>query len=68
MKFIKNEEIRKSSALLVTGIVGWFISAGFIYWGWTVLAPHINAPEFGYWEILALRLALGSVVKIFAKK
>ena len=49
----------------VAKLIGWFISAGFIYWGWTVIAPHLNAPEFGYWEIFAIRMALGSIVKLF---
>ena len=68
MEFVKNVEIKKTSGLFVGAVVKLLISAGFIYWGWTVLAPHLNAPEFGYWEILALRTALGSAVNIFVKR
>lgn len=59
----------KSGAELLgnlTGIVlSWFVSAGFIYWGWTILAPHLNAPMFSFWEVFAIRMAFSSVMKIF---
>lgn len=48
-------------------IGGWFLSAAFIMWGWNVIAPHLNAPLFSYWEIFAMRMALGSVVAMFKK-
>lgn len=25
-----------------------FASAGFLMWGWNVVAPHLNAPTFTY--------------------
>ena len=46
-------------------IIKWLITAGFIYWGWTVLAPHLNAPLFTYWEVFAIRMAFSSVMVIF---
>lgn len=40
------------------------LSALFIYWGWGVLAPHLNAPEFTYWEIAGIRFAVGTIIKM----
>ena len=64
----KLEELKKTSeraGKVVGKFIGWFLSAGFIYWGWTVVAPLLNAPEFGYWEIFAIRMALGSIFRLF---
>lgn len=47
-------------------IFRWSISAAFIMWGWNTLAPHINCPTFGYWEIFAIRMGLSNIVQIFA--
>ena len=66
----KLEKIKENSekiGKIVGKFIGWFLSAGFIYWGWTIVAPHLNAPEFGYWEIFAIRMALGSIIGIFKK-
>lgn len=49
----------------VGGRIGcWFISAAFIVWGWNTLAPHINAPTFGYWEVFAMRMGLSYLMSI----
>lgn len=45
-----------------------FASALFIWWGWNVLAPYLNAPSFSYWEIFAMRMALAHIVDIIRKK
>lgn len=45
-------------------IAGWFLSSAFILWGWSVAAPHLNAPLFTYWEIFAMRMALSSLTNI----
>ena len=61
----KLNEIKKNSekaGKFVGNLIGGFLSAGFFYWGWTVIAPHLNAPEFTYWEIFAIRMALGSII------
>jgi hypothetical protein len=42
----------------------WFISAAFILWGWNTIAPYLNAPTFGYWEIFAMRMGLTHVMAI----
>ena len=64
----KLNEIKENSGKIGKIIgkgIGWLLSAGFIYWGWIVIAPHLNAPEFTYWEILAIRMALGSIIAMF---
>ena len=34
-------------------------------WGWNTVAPHLNAPQFGYWEVYAMRMGLKSLIKLF---
>ena len=45
---------------------GWFLSALLIWWGWNVLAPHINLFTLGYWEVFAIRMGFSSVIRIIA--
>ncbi len=64
---MENKEEKRLAVVLgeFTGVVlSWFITTGFIYWGWTVLAPHLNAPLFTYWEMFAIRMAVSCVMKI----
>ena len=63
----KNKLVNNWANILGT-VGGWFLSAAFILWGWNVIAPHLNCPLFSYWEILAMRLALGSIASIFRIK
>lgn len=55
-------------AELLGGFVGkfiwWFISTGFILWGWSVIAPHLNYPLFSFWEMFGIRMGLSCVVDI----
>lgn len=53
---------------LIGKIVYLFLSSAFILWGWNVLAPHLNAPLFGYWEIFAMRMAFSSIFSIIRYK
>ena len=48
--------------------VQYAVSALFIWWGWLVLAPHLNCPIFSYVEIFAMRMMLSSVMYIFWQK
>ena len=48
--------------------VSYFVSAGFMYWAWTILAPHLNAPLFTYWEVFALRMGFTYFTKILWQK
>lgn len=62
---MEKESLRDTFTDVMAGVISWFINAAFLMWGWTVLAPHLNAPIFSYWEIFAIRMAIGSVVKMF---
>ena len=66
----KKEEKRLAEVLgeVVGTIIHWFLTAYFIYWGWTVVAPHLNAPLFTYWEVFAIRMALSSLVLILYQR
>ena len=46
-------------------IGGFFLTGAFLYWGWNVVAPHLNAPLFTYWEMMAIRMAIGSLARMF---
>ena len=64
---IKNE----NSAIIfdiIANIATWFVSAGFIMWGWNTLAPHLNCPLFTYWEIFSMRMALSYLMSIIWQK
>lgn len=37
--------MKNTITTLFSTIIIWFISAGFIMWGWNTLAPHINCPS-----------------------
>lgn len=58
------EEININGAF-ISDILSWFITAGFIMWGWNVFASHFNLPTFTYWEVFAMRMAFSSIMKIF---
>ena len=45
--------------------IWWFISSAFILWGYSTIAPLWNLPYFGYWDIFAMRMALGCVMQVF---
>lgn len=62
------KKISASIAQLLATIATWFISAGFIMWGWNTLAPHINCPLFTYWEIFAMRMGLSFFMTIIWQK
>lgn len=58
------EKLKERVASLVGLISKWFISSAFIMWGWNILAPHINCPTFGYWEMFAMRMAFSYLTDI----
>ena len=62
------KKVSASIAQLLATIAIWFISAGFIMWGWNTLAPHINCPLFTYWEIFAMRMGLSFFMAIIWQK
>ena len=68
MKKIQNKLTADYFGTLMGNVAIWLLSAAFIWWGWSVLAPHLNAPQFGYWEIFAMRMALTHTTKILWQK
>lgn len=39
---------------IVGNILWFFLYPALCFWGWNALAPHLNAPLFGYWEVLCI--------------
>jgi hypothetical protein len=68
MKNTTEKKVSESISELLASIIIWFISAGFIMWGWNTLAPHINFPIFTYWEIFAMRMGLSFFMSIIWQK
>lgn len=64
----ENNTTAENLAKIFAKIIVYFISALFIWWGWNVLAPHLNAPLFNYWEIFAMRMALTHITCILWQK
>ena len=64
---MKEETLEKLITLLVE-LGAWFVLAGFTYWGWSVLAPHLNAPIFTFWEIMGIRVGLACTIQMFRRK
>ena len=67
-----NYSTKKDFSVLISDIIAniatWFVSAGFIMWGWNILAPHLNCPLFTYWEIFSMRMALSYLMSIIWQK
>ena len=53
---------------IIAKVIYWLFSALMIWWGWSVLAPHLNAPIFTYWQIVAMRMALTHIMQIVWQK
>ena len=62
-----NVDVKVQIVTATANVGNWFMSALFIWWGWNVLAPHLNAPQFGYWEIFAMRMAFGCILAMFKR-
>ena len=58
------EELKEKVVNIVAIIGKWFVSTAFIMWGWNTLAPHINCPTFGYWEVFAMRMGFSYLTNI----
>ena len=64
----KKQETVDNISNIIARVCTWFLSSAFILWGWNVLAPHLNAPLFDYWEIFAMRMAFSSIFSIIRHK
>ena len=49
-------------------VAGWLICTALLMWGWSVIAPHLNAPLFSYWECFAIYCGLRAVGGALFKK
>ena len=67
-EFWEDHPVIKAIVLIVLAIAIVFLQSWAIMWGWNVIAPHLNAPLFGYWEIFAVRVALGFIIGMFKRK
>jgi hypothetical protein len=67
MKKLNKENIGEKFGEFLGTIGGWFLSALFIWWGWNVLAHHLNLFILGYWEVFAIRMAFSNITYILAK-
>ena len=65
---MKNTTAAEKVAIIIVTVMHWFFSALMIWWGWSVLAPHLNAPIFTYWQIFAMRMALTYIMQIVWQK
>jgi Co/Zn/Cd efflux system component len=58
---------KKTWAVLLGDVLGdiavWLLTALFLWWGWSVLAPLLNAPMFSYMEMVALRVGFHGVAR-----
>jgi hypothetical protein len=63
----KNKTNQELAVEILTIISGWFIYAFFIWLGWKVLVTHFGLPYFTYWEVFAIRMGFGSILKIFQR-
>lgn len=56
----------KTLGTIVGKILVLFISAGLLLWAWNKVAvPHFNAPILTYWEMFSIRVAFGTLGKVF---
>lgn len=67
MKKLNKENIGKKFGNLLGTIGGWLLSTLFIWWGWNVLAYHLNLFTLGYWEVFAIRMAFSHILDIIGR-
>lgn len=62
------EELRDILEKFVEKVVLLFLRALFMWLAWRVVAPHLNAYMFGYWEMMLIQLGLLQLGAILFKK
>lgn len=55
------EELRDELEKFGRGIALLFLRALFMWLAWRVVAPHLNAYVFGYWEMMLIQLGLNQL-------
>ena len=48
---------------LLVAVVTLFLEALFIFDAWSILAPHLNAPLFTYWQTMLFLLAFRALTR-----
>ena len=67
MKKLNKENISEALEKFLGRIGGWFLSTLFIWWGWNVLAYHLNLFTLGYLEVFAIRMAFSHILGIIGR-
>ena len=65
---MENTNFARVMSATVAKVLYWLTSTTFILWGWNVLAPHLNAPLFSFWEMFAIRMAFTYFTSILWQK
>ena len=66
---VKNNGDKMVWSIALGSIAGLFIAPLILLWAWGVVAPHLNAPLFGYWEMFAIHLGLHTIgLALFKQK
>lgn len=64
----KMEELRDELEKFGRGIALLFLRALFMWLAWRVVAPHLNAYVFSYWEMMLIQLGLRQLGATLFKK
>lgn len=65
---MENTKFAEVLGALIGKVGSWLVSTAFILWGWNILAPHLNAPLFSFWEMFAIRMAFTNFTSILWQK
>ena len=65
---MENTKFAEVLSAFVGKVLYWLTSTAFILWGWNILAPHLNAPLFSFWEMFAIRMAFTHFTSILWQK
>ena len=61
------ETVGDTCGILVGALFGWLVAPALLLWSWGIIAPHLNAPLFGYWEMFGIYIGLRVVGKALFK-
>ncbi len=59
----EKKSTRDSIIELVTTVVVLFLEVLFVFGAWSILAPHLNAPLFTYWQTMLFLLAFRAIIR-----
>ena len=61
------ETVGDTCGILVGALLGWFVAPALLLWSWGIVAPHLNVPLFGYWEMFGIYIGLRVIGKALFK-